>query len=166
MESCACASLERKLLQGWLQIMLTLGLATPRVVAFVVSTLIMHVHTHRYLYLPLHTGSQGHLSLCSVAGHTLRTNYWPVRTWVLSVALTVPASCALQDSAAASAPIPSVPDTAGWQALNSSGFSHDLMEKHPSTPCAKKHIAQFCPLSETPFINWRNQMWELAGSLP
>lgn len=72
----------------------------------------------------------------------------------------------LQDSGAASAPIPSVPDTAGWQALNSSGFSHDLMEKHPCAPCAKQHIAQFCPLSETPFIRWRKQMWELAGSLP
>lgn len=34
-------------------------------------------------------------------------------------------------------PIPSVPDTAALQALNSSGFSHDLMEKDPSTPCAK-----------------------------
>lgn len=44
----------------------------------------------------------------------------------------------LQDSSAASAaPIPSVADTAASQALNSSGFSHDLMEKDPSSPCAK-----------------------------
>lgn len=76
MESCACAGLERKLLLGWLQIVLTQGLAMPRVVAFDVSSLITHIHTPRYLYLPLHTGSQGHLSPCSVAGHTAgRTNY-------------------------------------------------------------------------------------------
>lgn len=38
-ESCACASVERKLLQGCLQIMLTQGLAMPRAVAFDVSSL-------------------------------------------------------------------------------------------------------------------------------
>lgn len=96
MEQCACASPETKLLQWWLQIMLKQRFETPRVVAFVVSLLIMHIHTHRYLYLPLHTNTQGHLSPCSLAGHIFRrrTTYWPVRTWVLSVRLTVPASCA------------------------------------------------------------------------
>lgn len=70
------------------------GLAMPRVVAFDESSLIRHIHTHRYLYFPLHTGSQGHLSLSSVAGHTsCRTNYWPVRAWVLSVGLSPTISC-------------------------------------------------------------------------
>lgn len=64
--------------------MLTQGLAMPRVVAFDVSSLIMHIHMHGYLYLSI---------------------------------IHLP-------------------------------------------------IAQFCPLSETPFINWRNQMWELTGSMP
>lgn len=36
------------------------------------------------------------------------------------------------------------------------------MEKDPSTPCAKLPITQFCPLSEAPFMNWRNQLWELC----
>lgn len=94
MESCACASLETKWLQGWLQIMLTQELAMPRVVAFDVSSLITHIHTHGYLYLSFHTGTRGHLSPCSVAGHTSSsTNYWPVRTWVLGVGLSPSISC-------------------------------------------------------------------------
>lgn len=139
MESCACAGLETKWLQGWLQIMLTQELAMPRVVAFDVSSLITHIHTHGYLYLSFHTGTRGHLSPCSVAGHTSSsTNCWPVRTWVLGVGLTVPASHAFAGQLSCfCCPIPSVPDTAALQALDSSGFSHDLMEKDPSTPCAK-----------------------------
>lgn len=54
---------------------------TPRIVAFVVSLLIMHIYTCRYLYLPLHTNTQGYLSPCSVASLIFRrTTYWPVRT--------------------------------------------------------------------------------------
>lgn len=95
MEQCASASPERKLLQWWLQVMLTHRLETPRVVAFIVSLLVMHIHSHRYLYLPLHTNTQGHFSPCSVAGHIFRgMTYWPVRTLVLSVGLAIPASCA------------------------------------------------------------------------
>jgi len=94
MEQCACASPERKLLQRWLQLMLAERLERPRVVAFVVSLLIIHLHTHIYLYLALYTNIQGHLSLCSVVGHFFRRKmtYWPVRTWLLSVGCVVAAS--------------------------------------------------------------------------
>lgn len=153
MEQCASASPERKLLQWWLQVMLTQRLERPRVVAFIVSLLIMHIHSHRYLYHPLQTNTQGHFPPCSVAGHIFRRmTYWPVRTWVLSVGLAVPASCAFAGQCSCFSC--SQPQCARHSWLASSGVAFCMAFARTSPPyLAKQHIAQFCPLSERPFIN-------------